>query len=460
MTNEFQLQALGGAMEIGANCLVLSDGTRSLAIDAGLHPKASGQDALPRFDELALPRPSSLVLTHCHHDHIGALPLAMKKWSVRTLTSEANRILGLRMLKNSANVMRRRAEAEMPPSRPLYTRSDVDEIARRIVDIELNRPCTLTGGIPRGDAPVALRLLPAGHVLGACGVDIRWGDERIFVTGDTITHNQNLTFAAELPRRCDTLIMEATLGASPELDSLDREDESERFGRACARTIARGGSVVVPCFALGRTQEMLFLVHALKEEGIIPASVPVYVGGLGRAVSELYDALRFLYPRRHPDLLLADIDAEVIPRDIFEAKDPLQTPSIYLATSGMVQANTPSFRLVQSALSDSRHSILFVGYCDGDADGYPIYRASQGDVTTWRGSTGPVHVECEIDHFRFTAHATRMGLIKTAKALNPKRIFLHHGSPAAIDALTRDLTLELPNARIEALWPHRIARWS
>lgn len=451
------LQALGGAMEIGANCLVVSDGTRSVAIDAGLHPKLDGEKALPAFRSLTLPRPQSIVLTHCHHDHVGAIPVAVRHWKTRVLTSEVNKVLAVRMLRNSANVMRKQAEASASAASPLYTMDDVDALGARMVDLELHRPYTPSGGLPRGGAAVTMRLLPAGHVFGACGIDMNWGDHRIFFTSDTIGHNQHLTSAAELPPRCDTLVMEATLGASPELELLDRTSEMNRFGRACARTLQGGGAVVVPCFALGRTQEMLYTVYQLKRRSVIPADTPVYIGGLGRAVTEIYDAMRFLYPRRDPEFLLRDVDAEVVPQSLLGSRDPLQKPAIFLVTSGMIQAHTPSFTLVQAALREERHAILFVGYCDADADGYPVYMARQGDTIRWRGNTGPQHVACHIEHFRFTAHAKASELVEFVQRMKPDRVFLHHGSPEAIAALTARIRDEYPPCDVEALWSHRVA---
>ena len=102
-------QCLGGALEIGANCHVLSDGEQSLMLDAGMHPKLDGFDGLPDLDALVGPAPRALVLTHCHHDHLGSLPAVLDRFrKTRVLLCHANRQLAHRMLRNALSIQRRR----------------------------------------------------------------------------------------------------------------------------------------------------------------------------------------------------------------------------------------------------------------------------------------------------------------------------------------------------------------
>jgi Cft2 family RNA processing exonuclease len=448
-------QPLGGALEVGANCFVLSDGHRSVLLDAGLHPKKEGREALPDFAAIQGPQPLSLILTHAHHDHLGGVPVAMEHWPrMKALTSEANRIISLRMLKNFVQVMKRRKE-EDPKADVLYTIDQLDDVARRMNALEFDTRYSLSGAISRGGTAPSFRIYPAGHVVGAVGVSLDWNGHHVFFTGDLNMRPQGHTWGAELPGSCDTLIMEGTLGSSPELDTLDRAAEETRFAEAARARLAQGGSVIVPCFALGRTQEMLLSVHRLQQEGRLP-SVPVFIGGLGRAINEIYDATRFLYPRRDVFTLLEGTGAIVVPRDLLASDTPFAQPAIYLVTSGMLQKGTPSFTLAQRALTDARHGLFWVGYCDHEADGYPLYEARTGDTIRWSGHPAPVRIECQIEKFRFTAHALRSDLLDVVRRMQPQKVILVHGSPASLESLHASIREEFPWIEAHVAWPRRI----
>jgi Cft2 family RNA processing exonuclease len=449
-----QLQMLGGALEVGANCLGLHDGRRAVWLDCGLHPKREGKEALPDFDAWQGPAPSSLLLTHCHHDHLGGVPVALKRQpGMRCLMSEASRLIAPTMLRNAAQLMKRRALAG-DGREPLYDFAWLDECWRRMVGLELETRFTLHGQIPRGTRSPTFRLQPAGHILGACGVDFDWDGLRIFCTGDLSVLDQGLVPGCDFPRHCDVLIMESTLGATPEMDAWDRETEAERLAAACRAVLLAGGSVIIPAFALGRTQEMLFLLDDFRRRGAIPPC-PIYFGGLGRAINEVYDAARFLAPRLHPGFVLDRMEATVLPPALLEAEDPFEKPSIFVMTSGMVQRDTPSFRLVQRALERPEQAVFFVGYCDWEADGYPVWAARTGNTIRWRGHAGPVEVKCRLDHFRFSGHARRTDLVALTESMQPAHVVLVHGSPAALESLQSTLRERLPAAQVDIAWPRR-----
>lgn len=446
-------QCLGGALEVGANCHVLSDGERSLMLDAGSHPKREGLAAMPDFAALKLPAPHAIAVTHCHHDHIGSLPMAMKRYErARAYMSEASRLILKPMLRNSVSVMTRRAREGEEIA---FTYSDLDRIERRLIDKPLYEPFTLQGQPPRGNATPTISFVPAGHVLGACGVLVDWGGTTVFFTGDTQLEPQGILDAAELPRECDVLLMEATLGLSPELDDRSRHVEVERFATACLDVLEGGGSVLAPCFALGRTQEMLHIVADLFDRGRLPR-VPVFIGGLGRELCEIYDAARFLYPRRDLDFVTRDLRPSVLTSTNIDDDGLLDKPALYLVTSGMVQNSTPSYALARRMLRDERCGIFFVGYVDQDADGYPLFRARRGETVKWRAAPEGEHVACRVETFRFSAHARRKHLIEMAMRLNPRRIVVAHGSAGAIESVVAELSDRMPATQVEAAWPRKV----
>lgn len=452
---DLTLQSLGSAMDIGASCHAISDGERTLLLDCGMHPREEGRQALPAFDALVGPTPASVVITHGHHDHVGGLPIAVQRWpDVSVLLSDASAMVSRRMLRNAASLLARRATPDAPP---LFTMEAIDEVARRFKTIDLHDTVSLHGRPVRGESAARIKLHPAGHVLGATSVEIQWAGRTLWYTGDLHLGDQELLLPAECPAHVDVLLMEGTLGAEPGLDALNREDEARRFGKACGKVLRAGGSVLAPSFALGRTQEMLAMVDRLMQRGELPP-VPIYIGGLGAAITELHDAARHLYPMRQPSLVLGELGARVLEHDHADREDPFREPSLYLVTSGMLNAKTPSWRLAQRLLSDPAHGLFFVGYVDRSADGFPLYEAQRGDVVQWSGSPEPIKVQADIQRFRFSGHAKRADLVEMAASLQPRQIFLVHGSAGALRSLQGTLQERLPQTDIQLAWPGRVHR--
>src|SRR5690606_19384250 len=158
------------------------------------------------------------------------------------------------------------------------------------------------------------------------------------------------------------LLLESTLGADPEAERTTRREQEEAFADALARTLARGGSVLVPAFALGRAQEVLALVGRYKKRGRIPKDTPVYTAGSMRGIAGIYDQTRHFTPRLDPDFEVFGVEQQRLPETGARLDEALRTPSIYVVSSGMLFERTPSNRLAQRLVEDERHGIYFVGY--------------------------------------------------------------------------------------------------
>src|SRR5580658_8836353 len=294
--------------EIGASSwLVDLDGCR-LLMDAGMHPKREGREGLPLFKLLDDKDLDAIAITHCHHDHIGALPVALRhSRKAQVLMTELSCYVAGRVLHNSVNVMLRQREERGIREYPLFTHDQVEELEAQFQGFRYHRQVAWASERkPRaGFSPPTLEFFDAGHTIGSAGILVRGSSQTLFYTGDVCFHDQTLLQSARFEDvRADVLIMETTRGNRVPPPGFTREGEMNRLTAAMKEVFARRGSVLLPAFALGRTQEMLASLALMMRAGQIPRQ-PIYIGGLGRVFTEIYDHKMHITARQWPNLELA-----------------------------------------------------------------------------------------------------------------------------------------------------------
>jgi len=433
---------LGSGGEIGATAFLLEINGRRILLDAGFHPQKVGVEGLPLLEPLD-DGLDVICITHAHLDHIGSLPLVAREFpEAKILMSYPTRAVALRLLHNTVNVMRSLSEKYMDAPCQLFTHKDVNKLADRIRCFHFGMPVTIGNGLE-------LIGIHSGHVLGACGYLIRGNGHRIFYTGDISFTDQELIRGAKLPdMEVDIFLMENTYSNEPSMPD-DCQHEEERLSKDITRVIERGGSVLIPVFALGKTQEMLAKVYRHQEAGIIP-NVPILVSGLGRVISRIYHRFQHylrqdVYPRTPLDRIGETIDGYHLGNIRFV----LDSSSIILATSGMIVEDTPSAFFAEKMIRDERHAIFFVGYVDPNLLGHRILHAQIGDRIDF-GNGRYIQMQCpQIDRYHFTAHAYRHQLIELANRLNPSHIILIHGEKTGIQwmqsCLAKSFDVSAPN---------------
>src|SRR5215212_9450743 len=241
---------------IGASAwLVEVDGDRIL-LDAGIHPKREGRESLPLYGHIK-EEVDAIAISHCHHDHVGSLPVALRHFPrANVLMTELSYFLVERVLHNSVNVMKRQRDELGIKEYPLYSHDEVDEIAPLFQGFKYNRQVEWTAGPSSnsGFAPT-LEFYDAGHALGSAGIMVRGQKETLFYTGDVCFHDQTLLKGARFEDvHADVLIMETTRGNHTVAPGFTREREIERLSQSIQRVLKAKGSVLIPTFALGRTQ--------------------------------------------------------------------------------------------------------------------------------------------------------------------------------------------------------------
>jgi Cft2 family RNA processing exonuclease len=220
--------------------------------------------------------------------------------------------------------------------------------------------------------------------------------------------------------------METTRGNRALPPGFSRLRETERLGRAVQAGLDRGGSVLIPAFALGRTQEVLALLAILMGEGKL-LQQPIYIGGLGRVFTEIYDLEAHRTHRQYPDLELHEALNLIVLEQGKVDKINLGGGHIFVITAGMMSENTAAHNLAVRMIGDPRQTILLVGYTDPDTPGGHLRAAKQGETFRLSSTAGEVTRLCHIEEFDLTAHADRDELLALVGRVDPRTVLLTHG---------------------------------
>ncbi len=419
---------------VGASAWFVDFEGHRILLDAGTHPKREGRSSLPLYDLIKEEPLDAIAVTHCHHDHVGSLPVALRHFpKAQVLMSELSYFLIERVLHNSVNVMIRQRDELGIKEYPLYSHDEVDDIAYLFEGFKYNREIPWASTERRRsdlDSPT-LEFYDAGHALGSAGVMIRGQKQTLFYTGDVCFHDQTLLKAARFEDvQADVLIMETTRGTRNVPAGFTRAAEAERLAQAIQRVLARRGNVLLPVFALGRTQEILAQLALLMHRGEI-AKQAVYIGGLGRVFTEIYDLEAHRTHRQHTHLMLHEALNLVVldPGQLQSMK--LSGSRLFVLTAGMMSEKTAAHDLALRMIGDERQAIFFVGYADPETPGGRLKAAQPGETFMFSPSGGEVTKRCEVQDFDLTAHANREDLLRFVGLVSPRTILLGHGDDEA-----------------------------
>jgi Cft2 family RNA processing exonuclease len=416
--------------DIGASAWLVELDEHRILLDAGMHPKREGREALPVFKTAQNADLDAIAISHCHHDHVGALPVACRHFpKAHVLMTELSYFIAERVLHNSVNVMTRQRDELGIREYPLYTHDEVDDITPQFQGFKYNRQIEWASfqktraGLP---SPT-LEFFDAGHTLGSAGILIRGKKETLFYTGDVCFHDQTILRSARFEDvKADVMIMETTRGNRDAPKDFTREREIERLVAAIHAGQKKKGCVLIPSFALGRTQEMLALLALLMREGKLKEQ-PIYIGGLGRVFTEIYDLEAHRTHRQHTNLQLHEALQLVVLEKGQAENMKLSGGKIFVITAGMMSENTAAHDLAARMIGDERQSIFFVGYADPDSPAGRLKAAKRGETFVFSPSAGRVTKNCDMRDFDLTAHANRGDLLEFIGQVAPRAILLGHG---------------------------------
>jgi Cft2 family RNA processing exonuclease len=430
---------------IGANSILLEIGVFRIIIDSGLNPKKSGREALPSLASTLGKDIDLIVLTHCHLDHLGSLPLILRQHrEAAVLMSIPSLHLAERMLHNSVNVMLREREEKGTKEYPLFTHGEVEQVASRFFGQMFGQPRKLH----KDGEFLTITLYPAGHVAGAASVLIEYRHQRILVSGDILFSKQETLAAARPPEGdVDTLILETTRGATERDPALTREAEVDRLIATINHTIEGGGSVLIPVFALGRMQELFAILARARREGRL-VKCPVSAAGLGMDLVDRFDEIH----RKTNLINFSRASCKVLkverpPKEILPGKSPT-VPSLYILSSGMLVEKTPSYKMAAALLANHKNAICFVGYCDPDTPGGRLLETAEGETFLFGDLDYSCPVRARIERFEMTGHADRDELVDFALSRNPRTVILTHGDPPAREWFRTEFSVRAPDLKV------------
>ena len=435
------LRSLGGAGTVtGSKHLLEADGKRIL-VDCGLFQGVKNLRE-QNWEHLAV-EPATIdavVITHAHLDHTGYLPrLVREGFSGPIFCTDGTAAVAEIILRDSAAIQERdaaylnkRHATKHHPALPLYDGED----AQRAIDLFTTRPFGQEFVLPDGGPAVTFRR--AGHILGAATVDLLWHGRRVVFTGDLGRYDDPIMLDPEPVRAADYLVMESTYG-----DRLhDRVEPVEALAEIINPTVHRGGTVLIPAFAVGRAQMLLYYMWRLRPGGRMP-EVPVYLDS--PMAINASDLLRShpndhrLAPEVYEDMCAMATytrDAEQS-KKISESKDP----KVVISASGMATGGRILHHLAAFA-PDPRNAIVLTGYQAPGTRGRSIV-AGEPQVRI-HGEWVPINARVA-NLKMMSAHADADELIRWASefAAPPKRVFVVHGEAQAADTLRRRLDHEL-----------------
>ncbi|MGM9489171.1 MBL fold metallo-hydrolase [Ideonella sp. YS5] len=427
-----KLTFLGGTGTVTGSKYLLEHEGRRLLVDCGLF-QGLKQLRLRNWDSFPV-LPSSIdavVLTHAHLDHSGYLPrLVRQGFRGRIHATPGTRALcsllladSGRLLEEEADYANRHGFSKHQPALPLYTEQAAREAMEHFSTRDFDR-----GFEPIPGVRVVYRR--AGHLLGAASVRVEWDGRSLLFSGDLGRGNDLLMRPPEAPEAADWVVMESTYGDRPHAAG----DAMVAIAEVINRTASRGGVLVVPAFAVGRAQTLMWIVAELRRQRRI-ANVPVYLNSpMAAEATRIYVD----HPGEHR---LGAGECQVMARaahivdSVEESKrlNLLSEPAVIISASGMASGGRVLHHLKAYA-PDPKNGILFVGFQAAGTRG----AAMLAGAPTVKIHGEQVPVRAELTHLDvLSAHADRDELLAWAGALPaaPRQIFVTHGEPVAADAL-------------------------
>ncbi|MEE9478174.1 MAG: MBL fold metallo-hydrolase [Roseateles sp.] len=432
-----KLTFLGAADTVTGSRHLLTLGDQRLLLDAGLF---QGFKALRERNWMPLGAPAStldaVLLSHAHLDHCGYLPaLRRQGFQGPIYATAATRDLCDVLLRDSAHLQEedaRRANREQSSRHdkalPLYGVREAEATMKAF------QPLPRDGKLQLGDTEV--RFTPAGHLLGASSIHLRHGGRSLLFSGDIGRVGDLLMPVPQVPPAADVVMIETTYGNRLH----PAEDVQARLAQILRTTFKRGGSVLLPSFAVGRAQALLLVLQRLRRAGELPLDVPIWLDSpMAERATEL--------TVKHAKLLRipADEARSLTDRVHYVTQQPQSLklaaslaqrrarPAIVISASGMATGGRV-LNYIEALAPQPQHHIAFPGFQAGGTRGARMV-AGEREIKL-RGRWVPVNAE--VSHLDgFSGHADAEGLLQWLRALPrpPEQVYVVHGEPAAADAL-------------------------
>ena len=449
-----ELMFLGADHEVTGSCHYLQVGKKKFLVDCGM------EQGIDRFENADMPVPASEIdfvfLTHAHIDHSGMLPKLFRDgFRGQIISTRATASLCNIMLKDSAHIQEMEAQWRNKKAKrkidgegyePIYTMEDAVETIKLFVEYPYGKIFTVCDGI-------RFRFTDVGHLLGSASIEL-WltegnTEKKIVFSGDIGNKMQPLLKDPEYTAEADYVVMESTYG--DRIHEKDDEDVVQDLADIISETFHRGGNVVIPAFAIGRTQVMLYYIRHIKEKNMVPdfPNFPVYVDSplAMEATQIFYECGQECYDDEALDLLAKDINPIGFPNlnlsittDDSKAINFIEEPKVIISASGMCDAGRIKHHLKYNLWREDS-TILMVGY---QSEGSPGRKIQDG-AKEIKIFGEDVAVRAKIQTLPgLSGHADRLGLLEWIEAFKykPRQVFVVHGEDQVAELFSKTLSEE------------------
>jgi metallo-beta-lactamase family protein len=427
-----KLTFLGATNTVTGSKFLVTIGTKKILIDCGLF-QGLKELRLRNWSKFPIDPKTidAVVLTHAHIDHTGYLPLLIKNgFKGKVYCSSATKDLCAVLLPDSgylqeeeAKFLNKHGYSKHKPALPLYTQQDALNALGQLYPIPFRKEYKL-------DEDTYISLIPAGHILGATYVQFKHYGTTLLFSGDLGRPNDIIMLPPAVVQAADYIVLESTYGnrLHKKIDPLDE------LADIITRTVNRDGTVVIPAFAVGRAQHLLYLMYLLKKSNRIP-NVPIYLDSpMASSATQLFVKYHELHR------LSAQLSQEVCEVPIYvnskeesQAIDEIVTPKIIISASGMLEGGRVLHHIKKFA-PDEKSTIVFAGYQAAGTRGADMING-KASIKVF-GQTIPVNSEVKVLS-NMSAHADYEEILDWLSHFNhhPRKIFITHGEPEAARSL-------------------------
>jgi putative mRNA 3-end processing factor len=403
----------GAAGEVGRSCIAIDD---AFLLDAGLKITEHGTE-YPTY--LDVQKIQAVFLSHAHLDHTGALPVfnhaGLKCPVYATLMTKATTEV---LLQDSFHI------ELITHTHPGYGKENILNILQHFHDVEYNELLTISKDLQ-------VQFMDAGHIPGSSSVLLNYKKKKILYTGDMNWQPTLLIDSAKYTVQPDVMITESTYG---DRKHPDRKESETRFIEAIQEVLNKGGSVLLPSFAVGRAQELMIL---LKNSAV---TCPIYLDGMAKKITDLC-ATNPKYVRSLKDLQEAQKRVQYVMSEN-DRKHIMHEPCIVITTSGMVTGG-PVMDYMKMMFFEPKHGLFLTGYQGEGTNGRLLLQERcayvDGKKVQWKG---------RIEQFDFSAHAGQDELVEAVQRMKPKILILNHGDDVALQAFADKVKRIVPKVII------------
>lgn len=408
---------VGGGNEIGASCYFVQLNGAKFLLDSGI--RLHTDTIYPSFHSLygnfldGLWELDGILLSHGHIDHVGSLPFVAEEAPDVPIyaTSPTREIVELQLNQSLTSTTSSHNELVDFPRVKELNSLRVKRAIENITPVEWDYPikcetCQIT-------------FFPAGHILGASMIYIESDAGNILFTGDFTSFDQLTVSKYQLPDNLnvDVLITESTYGYQGSLYIGDVDEEREHFAQKIDQCLDSGGTVLIPAFAVGRSQELaLILRDMIRSSRLKPFAI--YVDGLAQIACDIY---------QDNGVQLFGYELEKAPQGFTDMLDT--SNSVIIASSGMLLDNSVSALYAEKLLPDQRNTIFFSGYLDEESPGRRLAKLHESKEQYFQINGRDVRVHANVDTYRLSAHTDSEGILSLIERLTPKKVIFVHGYP-------------------------------